>query len=572
MLTNYFTSFSIILPPLFWLIGLHAPDISKILLVLMGLSVCFPKGRKLLTNDFTFTKYHKKFFIFYLSLFPILITLQHIVRIYNGSHGTDFVFFTEPVERFAQNQGLTIRMNMQYASSYFYHHFSPVLYLPALLVLLHIPAPIALIIFGFLSITLTFYFLYKLLLHLNFDKTLALFLLLCISANFNLRHSLQWCIRTETFAYPFIISAMLQWLKKNHFWAIISILLTFLAQENYFIYGLFFCIMVFVDIGLSWGINKNKSGRSDYRKRDLFAYILLFLTSLIGIYIYLLYKDIFFKPSINKSVYENPTSMLIHPSQLLKGTFYSDRLVWGYFFFLPFLFLPLLYPQSWFYCIPALGGIALSLFSNLKQMLGTFDHYANYPSLLIYMGVLSAFSMYKPNRESKISKLKYNNRLTYFKRVFIWFLEKIKFFQLEYKNRKEYLSLKKSPPLFALLLLITIPFLYSGTKSSAILFKFFFGGKAEQKLDLSPLMELPQNSQILVHKESAGFFSLLPNRFHLFDTIGLEIASQGFYETTKNFNYIVLRNKEDLSELPDYLSNQVYLCKDNSVIFVYCRK
>ena len=222
--------------------------------------------------------------------------------------------------------------------------------------------------------------------------------------------------------------------------------------------------------------------------------------------------------------------------QFLKKNFGLLRLKWIYFFFLPFLFLPFcfIFNKKYFlYFIPAFGAIITSLISNNKNMLETFDHYANYPSLIIYIALIIILS----------------------------------------KTKNLYITSKKNIPIYVVILTINISFLYGGSKPLSTIYKFINQKYINNINILNPIQDLKKGSKIIVHKDSIGLYASFPNKFHIFDTNLIELKDEYFEKKIANYDYLVLKNeKENIKDLPSSLLKNNFLCKTNGLVFVYCKK
>ena len=382
----------LLLPLCLWTVGLHALDISRVLVFLALLILLVPRWRSYFFRPLEFSPWQKRILFVSLCFYPILLSLQHIVRVYNGGHGVDSLIFIQTLQSFAEGKGLSTSIIDTNKIHFLKHHFSPILYVPGLLTFLQIPAHISLYIVGCICVSLSLYFLYIFLRSLEYSKSLALFGVALLAANYNFRHSLWWTYRPETLVYPFVILAMFFWVKQKHWLVALCLLVTFTAKETFFIYGIFFCLMA----GLLYLTKENRS------KIKIVPYLVVFCIALGGFVSYFLIKDSLMGIE-HSDPYNRPVELIVGLRDLQDPEFWTRRIYWLFLLFLPFLAFPLFYRKGWLYLLPAASPISLILVSAFSQMQKPLNYYTAFPSFTRFFGCSYIFSKMEAAMEKSAS-------------------------------------------------------------------------------------------------------------------------------------------------------------------------
>ncbi|MCX6163352.1 MAG: hypothetical protein NTU73_00570 [Ignavibacteriae bacterium] len=141
--------------PVVWIFGVHVTDLVKIFLILFLISLLFPSVRKSYSENLTLTNLQKKIILFFLIVYPVLIGLQQLARVYVGGQGINFAYHSQIVENFSVKGGLysTLLNSDDYTPvQWITHHLNAVFYLPGMLGFLGIPGYMSLHLRNFLII------------------------------------------------------------------------------------------------------------------------------------------------------------------------------------------------------------------------------------------------------------------------------------------------------------------------------------------------------------------------------------------------------------------------------------
>ena len=513
----------LLLPLCLWTVGLHAVDISRILVFVTLLILLVPRWRPYFFVPLELSKWQERILLTYLCFYPLLISLQHIVRLYNGGHGVDTLTFVQTLQSFAEGKALTSSIVDLDKIHFLKHHFSPVLYVPAALTFLHIPAHISLFIVGFICVSLTLAFSYMFLRSLDYNKALALLGTALLAANYNFRHSIGWTYRPETMVYPFLVLGMYFWIKQRHWLVALCLLATFTAKETFFIYGIFFCLMAGI---IYFTRDRHSKSQSQKYTIKILPYIVVLCIALGGFVSYFLIKDSLTGIEHSDS-YNRPVELIVGLSDLQDIQFWTRRLYWLFLLFLPFLAFPLFYRKSWIYLLLPAAPISLILVSGFSQMQKPLDYWTAFPTLLIFLVAAMSLPKWRPE----------------------W--------------RKQF-------PVGLAMLLIFIAYSWSGWKPLSIVRKYF---TQDQALDLSPLRALPRDSKILLTDYSEGHFARISNRFHLTTLRYIIPDHKSFKNILDSFDYVVLNPEHrKITVYPPEIQKRLVLCKEAPKLHIYCRK
>ena len=88
-----FLSWLLVIIPYSWLLAIvHHVDVARFTLILVILFLLIKQCRPYLYESMDFSPFQKKLLTLYLFLYPILIGLQHLIRIYTADHGIDIMY------------------------------------------------------------------------------------------------------------------------------------------------------------------------------------------------------------------------------------------------------------------------------------------------------------------------------------------------------------------------------------------------------------------------------------------------------------------------------------------------
>ena len=514
----------ILLWPLFlWTVGIfHAVDAGRILAIVFTLIFLVKRWRPHWMAPLELSPMQQKLCLLYLILYPLLIALQHFVRFYNGGQGVDGTAFIQIIQRFAEGEGLSSTLADTQAVYYLRHHFSPILYVPAVLSLLPIPAHISFILFGCITTGLILFIFYHLLKSLNYTKTVALLGTVLLAANYNLRHTFEWSYRPETFVYPFLVLSMYFWVKTRHWLAALSLLLSCMGKETLFPYAILFCCMAGVRFYQEY------QGREKIGFPSILPYLIVLAITLPAFFIYFFAREPFLGLT-HEYAYNRPVELIASAKQLLIPEFWTERFKWLLMLFLPLLGFPLYFVRGWLYLLPALSAVGIVLVSAYKapqSFTVPLVHYTAIPTIVLFLATAYSLSKWKP----------------------LW--------------------TKKFPAGLAVLL-VSLAYSFGGWKPLKTVYKYFHH---QERLDITPIENLPKNSKILISSHGANLFALIPGRYHLLHAYLLRPEYKSFSSTIKDIDYLVLSRRDFLTDFPREITEKVELCRENPQIRVYCFK
>ncbi len=521
-------SWLLFVPLYLWLLGIfHAVDFGRALVLIVGLLFLVKRWRAHCLAPLQMNSLQEKLLWLYIILYPILLFIQHVVRLYEGGQGRDTLIFLQIVERFASSEGLSSTLLDPAPIHFLHHHFSPIMYIPGFLASLSVPTHIAFFICGYIAVTLTLFFFYIFLRQLDYTKTVALLGVVLLAANYNFRHSIEWTFRPETLVYPFIVLAMYFWIKRKHWLVNICLMLTFTGQETFFPYGIFFCFMaVFVFY----------REKEPLQYKNISPYLITTAIAFIGFIVYFLIKRQL-TGITHEAPYNEPTRMIANMSDLLMPSFWVSRFYWIFLILLPLLAFPLYHLRYMRYFIPLLPAVGFIMISTHTKT-GPLDYYTAVPTLLLFLGTSVGLGQWKP----------------------LW---------------------KKSFPCGLAVLLVSIAYFFGGWKPLRTTYRYFTENKIQ---DLTPLIKrVPEKAKVLMSSSGAGMFGTMTNRFHLISNKyvnpDLKFYSRWFTPSMRKrsqkelakINYIALGPYDTLKNFPKEITTKVKLCGKNEHVQLYCR-
>jgi hypothetical protein len=368
--------------PIVWIFGVHVTDLAKIFLSLFLISLLFPSVRKSYSEYIVLSNFQRKIILFFLIIYPVLIGLQQLARVYVGGQGINFAYHSQIVENFSVKGGLysTLLNSDDYTPvQWITHHLNAVFYLPGMLGFLGVPGYMSLAIFEVIVIFITMFSFKKFLDFLGYEGDVKLIFITLLFCGYALRHSYIWGVEDEFFALPFIPVVYMFYLKEKYWYVFIFILLTFLVKESLTLLGVSFSIMAFIDFVF---IKKQKNFKT------LLPFIILIIIS-SGIFLFYFFGQAYFldKSYQHFSKLDNLNN-LFDLSILYKKFFYYALAL------LPFLFFPLWTKRGILLSIPVLPFFGLSFISG--AMYNIEDYYSMIPTMIFAVVTVITLKERKP--------------------------------------------------------------------------------------------------------------------------------------------------------------------------------
>lgn len=368
----------------FWIVGVHVADLSRVIAVstvlFLTLTAYWRNGDAqdgAFSPPKVFNLLLKIFCVLYVALIPVYL----ISKVYAGTHGIDFAIFSQVIENAWPTGNFESSLISSGVVNFMGHHFVPIFIIPGLLNYLGIPAYVSGPLFHGTMVALGAFGIFRLGETLRFPRHLSLLLTVIILMNPSIRHTFFWGIHDETLAFGIIPWAYIFWLKNNHWWVLLLLVLTFLTKESMFLFGATFCFMALLCSYLSLGPKL-----TPWKK--LIPYVLLFFSALCGFMIY-----VFLQPMIWGKNFDFVNRLGSLEYLFAPNTLY-EKGVWLVYIFFPVIFLPLWNFRTLVYLLPATPFIAMVLVSGFSGMHELNNYYSAIPSLIVSLAAMLSLNFY----------------------------------------------------------------------------------------------------------------------------------------------------------------------------------
>ncbi|MBS1495037.1 MAG: DUF2079 domain-containing protein [Bacteroidetes bacterium] len=355
-----------LLLPLGWIFGLHPNDAARTICGIILILLLIPKTREFFKKPLALSNFQKNLLLIFIVLYPLVISVQHLLRMYLGGEGINVAYFTNVLNNFPQNKSLLLTLNKDVPYNHLLHHFSPIFYLPAALTLLGIPGYMSFVIFELIIISSVIIIFQKILSHLGYSSTIKYIFIVLLLCNYSIRHSFNWSIEDEFFALPFIMVAYYYFLKKKPWLILLSLLISCTVKESIFLFSSAFCLMI---------VLMNFRDKTEFKKYNT-LFISLGIMSLVCFALY-----IFGQPFFLGKTYDH-LSKAGSVNSLFDFNTIKEKFLYLVFLLLPFLFFPLFYKKGWILNIPVLPFLFLSMVSSIPNLYNTMDYYSVIPSTI----------------------------------------------------------------------------------------------------------------------------------------------------------------------------------------------
>ncbi|MFP2933065.1 DUF2079 domain-containing protein [Pyxidicoccus sp. 3LG] len=221
--------------PLAWLAGVFVFDVARIAggLVLLGL-LASPRLRR--TGPLELSRPHRLAIAGVAVLYVLMMLAHQLAKVRLGRHGIDFAIFTQVVDSMARHGAPISSLVGPEWRNFLWHHFVPVLYLPAALTAAGLSAPTAAIVVHVAGVAVAFLSLHLILRQVGVPPTGAITLLLVALLSPTLRPELFWGIHDETYALPFVGLAFLFWLRGSFTASAVALCLSASTKESLFLF------------------------------------------------------------------------------------------------------------------------------------------------------------------------------------------------------------------------------------------------------------------------------------------------------------------------------------------------
>lgn len=372
---NFSIQWLTVLFPVLWVSGLHVNDLARVgAVVLLGFLIYF--GKNLPAPGQDFGPGTVRSFIFFLAACSVFVFTEPLLSVYAGSHGIDFAIFTQVVDSIHRfGKPVTSLVSMDWMN-FISHHFAPILYVPASLVMAGLPSFVAISLVHGLGVVAAGWLFYLLSRALKFSSLTSLMFTTLLFANPTVRHGLFYGVHDEIFALPFLMLAFLSWQTGRIVLTCIALLLAALCKESLSAVGIALIATIIID-------DRFLGRRSQTLSRRDFG-LLGAVAALLG----LLFVGYFFlQPMFTGKSFDH-INKLGSLSELTRWDILQGKIGFYIFLLLPLLCLPLWAFRSWHLFLPSVPLLGIIFVSRFSDMWSPLNYYGVVPSFLLYAGAL----------------------------------------------------------------------------------------------------------------------------------------------------------------------------------------
>lgn len=227
--------FAFLAAPVLWLGGFFVFDATRVAAGLMLVALAAsPRLRGV--GPLELPRAHRLAIAGVAGVYLALLLAHQLAKVKLGRQGIDFAIFTQVVDSIPRRGAPLSSLIGPEWRNFLSHHFVPILYLPAALTAVGIPAPTSILLAHVGGVAVGFLALHGIFRRVGLSPSVSIALLLVAMLDPALRPEIFWGIHDETFALAFVGLAFLFWLRGRFIASAVMLALSATTKESFFLF------------------------------------------------------------------------------------------------------------------------------------------------------------------------------------------------------------------------------------------------------------------------------------------------------------------------------------------------